>query len=140
MRSITSVATALSTRRLPIGDAALRAVVDRRSLAVIARNVAFGSAIGHVQLAPAMTATEQPGEQSFAPAHGTAARPALAVCVIADQALIPLERIPLDIALMVDRDQISQFDRSTRKPRTTCLRPFAILVLLVERPYAYAPA
>src|ERR1700722_7107505 len=43
------------------GDAALHAVVDQGSSAVIARDVTFGPAVGDVQLASAVAATEQPG-------------------------------------------------------------------------------
>src|SRR5271169_1326676 len=87
------------------GDAALHAVVDQGSSAVIARDVTFGPAVGDVQLASAVAATEQPGQQSLSPPHRAAARPALAVGVVVDQALIPLERIPTNIALMVVTDQ-----------------------------------
>ena len=43
------------------GDAALHAVVDQGSSAVIARDVTLGPAVGDVQLASAVAATEQPG-------------------------------------------------------------------------------
>ena len=80
-------------------------MVEESALAMIARDVAFGSAVGDMQLAPAMAATEQAGQQRFAAPHGAAARPALAVGVVADQALIPFEGVPADIALMVVADQ-----------------------------------
>ena len=87
------------------GDAALRPVVEEGALAVIARDVALRSAVSDMQLAPAMAAAEQAGEQGFPSPHGAPARPALAVGVVADQALIPLEGIPADITLMVVADQ-----------------------------------
>src|SRR5271169_2350423 len=80
-------------------------MVQERALTMIARDVALGSAIGNMELAPAMAATEQPGQQSFAAPHGAAARPTLSVGVVADQALIPLERVPADIPLMMVTDQ-----------------------------------
>ena len=52
-----------------------------------------------------MAAAEQAGEQGFPSPHGAPARPALAVGVVVDQALIPLEGIPADITLMVVADQ-----------------------------------
>ena len=83
---------------------------------MIARDIAFRSAVGDMQLPTAMAAAEQAGEQGFSPPHSTPARKALAVCVVLDQALIPLEGVPADITLMVIADQnipFRLFDRKT---------------------------
>ena len=58
-----------------------------------------------MQLSPATAAAEQASEQSFSPTHGAPAGKALAVGVVLDQALIPLEGVPADITLMVVADQ-----------------------------------
>jgi len=52
-----------------------------------------------------MAAAEQAGEQRFAAPHRSAAHEALAIGVIADQALVPLELGPANVALMVVQDQ-----------------------------------
>src|SRR5208283_2480929 len=100
------------------GDAALRPVVEECALAVIARDVALRAAVSDMQLSPAMAAAEQPGEQGFSSPHGAPARPALAVGVVLDQALIPLEGVPDDIPFMVVADQnvpFRLFDRKTAR-------------------------
>ena len=74
---------------------------------MIARDVAFCSSIGDMQLAPAMAAAEKASEQGFSPPHGASAHPVLAVGVILDQALIPLERVPADITFMMVAEQTS---------------------------------
>jgi len=58
-----------------------------------------------MQLAAAMTAPEQAGQQGFAPAHNAAAHEALAVGVVAEQALIPLELGPANVTLVMVEDQ-----------------------------------
>jgi len=103
---------------------------------VIAGHIALGSAIGDMKLAAAVAATEQSSQQGFAAPHRAAARPALSIGVVADQALIPFELVPADITLVMVADQTCQSGRSTRKPRTMRLRPFSIVTLLAERPNA----
>ena len=66
-------------------NAALGPVVDGSAPAVIARDVALRSAVGDMQLAPAMAAAEQASEQGFSSPHGAPARKALAVGVVLDQ-------------------------------------------------------
>ena len=72
---------------------------------MIARDVALRASIGDMQLAPAMAAAEQASEQGFSPTHGAPPEKALAVGVVLDQALIPLEGVPDDITLVVVADQ-----------------------------------
>ena len=52
-----------------------------------------------------MPAAEQAGEQRFAATHRSAAHEALAVGIVADQALVPLEIHPANVALVVVEDQ-----------------------------------
>ena len=68
-------------------DARLAAVIELAAPAVIAPGTAVRAAVGDVELAAAMTAAEQAGEQRFAAPHRSAAHEALAVGVLADQAL-----------------------------------------------------
>jgi hypothetical protein len=52
-----------------------------------------------------MAAAEQASEERFAAPHRSAAHEALAVGVVADQALVPLELGPSNVALVMVEDQ-----------------------------------
>src|SRR6478672_1079047 len=86
-------------------DARLAAVIEIAAPAVIAPGTAFLAAVGDMELAAAMAAAQETGEQGFAAPYRSAAHEALAVGVIADQALVPLELGPANVALMVVEDQ-----------------------------------
>ena len=62
-------------------------------------------AVADVKLPPAARAAEKTGQQRLAAADGAAAHEPLAVGVVGDQALVPLELGPGNIALMVILDQ-----------------------------------
>ena len=102
-RSITSVATARSIRMPPNEMQAIAAVIDVAAAAVIAAGIAVHAGVGDVQLATAMAAAQQAGEQRLAPAQRTAAHRVLAVGVVRDQAEVPLVVRPAQITLMVIR-------------------------------------
>ena len=70
---------------------ALAAVVELAAAAVIAARAAVRAAVGDVKLAAAMAAAEKAGKQRLAAPDRAAAHEALAVGVVGDQALIPLE-------------------------------------------------
>src|SRR3954449_5429620 len=86
-------------------DAPVPAMVEVAAPAVIAPGPAVRAAVGDMELAAAVAAAEQAGEQRFAAPHRSAAHEALAIGVIADQALVPLELGPANVALMVVQDQ-----------------------------------
>ena len=87
------------------GDAGLRPVVEVRAAARAARAEAARAAVGDVEPSPAMAAAQQAGEQRVAPADRAARHQAAAVGVVGDQALVPLELRPGDVALVVIHDQ-----------------------------------
>src|SRR3954462_7107581 len=80
-------------------------MVEVAAPAVIAPGAALRAAVGDVELAAAMAAAEQAGEQRFAAPHRSSAHEALAVGVVADQTLVPLELGPANVALVVVEDQ-----------------------------------
>src|SRR4051794_10925539 len=80
-------------------------MVEVAATAVIAPGAAVRAAVGDVELAAAMAAAQEAGEQRFAAPHRSSAHEALAVGVVADQALVPLELGPANVALVVVEDQ-----------------------------------
>jgi len=87
----------------------LSPMVDGSAAAMIARDIAPRSAVGDMQLATAMAAAEQAREQGLSAPYGAPAQKALAVGVVSDQALIPLEGVPANIPLMVVAHQNVSF-------------------------------
>ena len=84
---------------------AIAAVVEMAAPAVIAARAAVLAAVGDVQLAAAVAAAQQAGQQRLAPPDRAAAHEALAVGVVGDQPLVPLELRPANVALVVVADQ-----------------------------------
>src|SRR3982074_975826 len=73
-------------------DAARRAVVRAGAIAAVAAELA---AVGHMQLAAAMTTAQKSGQQQLsAPYRSLDRGAAFAGCVVGDHALIPLELVP----------------------------------------------
>src|SRR3954467_1343174 len=83
-------------------DAPVPAMVEVAATAVIAPGAALRAAVGDMELA---AAAQEAGEQRFAAPHRSAAHEALAVGVVADQTLVPLELGPANVALVVVEDQ-----------------------------------
>src|ERR1700747_1679868 len=96
----------------PDRDAPLRTVVRASAVARVAPNIA---AVVHVQLAPAVAAAEQSGQQHLTVAHGAFHNgAAFAHGIVRDHALIALELVPADVALVMIFDQnIAFIDRAT---------------------------
>src|SRR6516165_3002691 len=67
--------------------------------------VAMGLAVANAKLLAAPGTAEQAGQQGFSGAYSTAAQEPLAVGVIGDQLLVPLELGPGNVALVVVTDQ-----------------------------------
>ena len=86
-------------------DALIAAMVEMAATAVVTPGAAFGAAIGYMELAAAMAAAQQARQQRFAASDRSAAHEALAVGIVADQALVPLELGPTDIGAVVITDQ-----------------------------------
>lgn len=80
-------------------------MIDVGAAAVVAHAVAVGPAIGDVQPPPAMAAAQQAGQQRVAAADRATHHQAPAVGVVGDQALVPLELGPGDVALVVIHEQ-----------------------------------
>ena len=83
----------------------IAAVVEMAAPAVIAARAAVLAAVGDVQLAAAVPAAQQAGQQRLAAPDRAAAHEALAVGVVGDQPLVPLELRPANVALVVVADQ-----------------------------------
>ena len=96
----------------PDRDAPLRAVVRASAVARVAPDIA---AVVHVQFAPAVAAAEQSGQQHLTFAHGAVHHSAaFAHGIVRDHALIALELVPADVALVMIFDQnIAFIDRAT---------------------------
>src|SRR3954465_12287699 len=86
-------------------DAPVPAMVEGAATAVIAPGAALRAAVGDMELAAAVAAAQEAGEPRFAAPHRSAAHEALAVGVVADQTLVPLELGPANVALVVVEDQ-----------------------------------
>ena len=61
---------------------------------VISADDAIGAAVADMELAAAVTATEYPGQQRLAATYRAAHHEALAVGVVGNQTLVPLELGP----------------------------------------------
>src|SRR5215467_226867 len=96
----------------PDRDAPFRAVVRASAVARVAPDIA---AVVHVQLAPAVAAAEQSGQQHLTFAHGAFHHgAAFAHGTVRDHALIALELVPADVALVMIFDQnIAFIDRAS---------------------------
>src|SRR5271166_2011029 len=86
-------------------DAAIAAMVQGAALAMVAAGFAVRTSIGDMQLAAAMPAAQQTRQQCLAAADRPARHKTLAVSVIGDQALIPFELRPTEIAFMMVFEQ-----------------------------------
>jgi len=75
-------------------DAPIGAMVQMATAAVITARTAILAAVSDMELAAAVSAAEQAGEQCLATSNRPAAHKALAVGVVADQPLVPLELGP----------------------------------------------
>jgi len=117
-------------------DTGAAAVVHLAAAAVISTGTAVYAAVGDVKLATAMAAAEQSCKQRLAASDRTFAHEALPVGVVGDQSLIPLERAPGNVTLMVIVDQNLPSLRLRRKPRTIFLRPASMVTRLAVRPKA----
>ena len=87
------------------GDASIADMIEMAATTVVAANVTLRASIGDEQLAAAVAATQQAGQQRFTAPYRTTTHKALAIRVVADQALIPLELTPTDITIMVVKYQ-----------------------------------
>ena len=84
-------------------DAPLGAVIDERTLAVIAPRL---TAIAHVHLATAVAATQKAGEKQLpVPCRSSGDGASLAGRVVGDHPLVPLELGPGDVALVLVLEQ-----------------------------------
>src|SRR5207248_10544012 len=86
-------------------DVGSAAVVEITAPAVIAARTPVLAAVGDVQLATAMPAAQKAGQQRLAAPDRAAAHEALAIGIVSDQALVPLELCPADVALVMVGDQ-----------------------------------
>src|SRR6478609_2778010 len=80
-------------------------MVDLATAAMIAPDSTVRAAVGNVKFAAAVAATKKPREKAFAAADRATTHEAFSVGVVGDQALIPLELRPRNVALMVVLDQ-----------------------------------
>ena len=80
-------------------------MVDLATAAMITPNSAVRATVGNVKFATAVTATKEPCKKGLAAADRATTHEALPIGVIGDQALIPLELRPRNVALMVILDQ-----------------------------------
>jgi hypothetical protein len=76
------------------GDGPISAMVHEASLAVIPTRLAVRDAVSDMQFPAAMTATQKAGQERLTATDRAARHEALAVGVVGDQALIPLELRP----------------------------------------------
>src|SRR3954466_15543827 len=86
-------------------DAPVPAMVEVAATAVIAPGAALRAAVGDMELAAAVAAAQEAGEQRFAAPHRSSAHEASLLSVVADQTLVPLELGPANVALVVVEDQ-----------------------------------
>src|SRR5215813_15046264 len=80
-------------------------MIELTAPAVIAARAAILTAIGDMQLAATMPATQQTCQQRLAASDRPSAHEALAIGIMADQALVPVELSPVNIALVVIIEQ-----------------------------------
>ena len=86
-------------------DASIAAMVELTAAAVIAARTAVLSTIGDVELPAAMAATKETRQQRFAATDRPPAHEAPAIGIVADQALIPFELRPANVALVMIKNQ-----------------------------------
>src|SRR6185312_3049909 len=82
------------------GDAAVRTVIDHRTLTSVAQTVALGATVSNVELAPTVSTSQQASEKSSPVASGTTHKMSFHGCVLRDLTLIGLVLIPLDVSLV----------------------------------------
>src|SRR6185437_7259197 len=87
------------------GDATIRTMIDHRALAGIAQTVTVCTAIGDVELAPTVATSQKTRQQRSSVARWTAHELPLHSRVLRDLALVGVVFIPVDVALVMDRDQ-----------------------------------
>jgi hypothetical protein len=75
-------------------DARVRPVIDHGAATMVTAGVAVGAAVGDMQLAPAMAAAQEPGENELTFAQGATRIHAHTSGVVGDQVLVPLELRP----------------------------------------------
>ena len=80
-------------------------MIDEASPAMIPADITGRAAIGDVQLASAMTAAQETRQERLAAADRAARHETFAVGVVGDQALIPLELGPREIAFVMVQEQ-----------------------------------
>ncbi|KJB91053.1 hypothetical protein N826_30340 [Skermanella aerolata KACC 11604] len=86
-------------------DTAFRPMIDVGALAMVAGRTAVSATVGDMQLAAAMAATQQSGQERLSLADGSTDHQALAVGIVGDQALVPLILTPRDVSLVMAGDQ-----------------------------------
>src|SRR3954452_6424520 len=86
-------------------DAGVAAMVDLATPAVIAARAAVLAAVGDVQLATAMAASQQAGQQRLAAPDRAAAHETFAVGIVSDQSLVSLELRPANVTFVMVGDQ-----------------------------------
>jgi hypothetical protein len=87
----------------PERDAARATMIELAAAAVVTPGVAAFARIGDVKFAPAMAASQKPGQKSFATSYGAATGPELSCGVVRDQPLVPLVRVPSDVSAAAPR-------------------------------------
>src|SRR5215469_4269102 len=80
-------------------------MVEVCTLATVATDIALSPAVRCVQLAPAMAASEQTGQEPIAPIHRASDHQSLIAGIVGDQALVPLVFSPRDVSVMMIDDQ-----------------------------------
>ena len=99
--SVGRAATIPSSTRATISSISVRTI--RLRVADVAPGAC--TAIGDVKLAAAMATSKKAGEQRLATSHRAAAHEALTIGVVGDQALIPFELGPANVAFVTVDDQ-----------------------------------
>jgi len=84
-------------------------VVHLAAAAVVAADSAMRAAVRHMKPSTTVTAAKEPCEKGFNTADRATTHEALPVGVVGDQALIPLELGPVNVALVVVLDQSFPF-------------------------------
>ena len=80
-------------------------MIDLPTSAVVAACAAVRTAVGDVKLAAAKATSKKAGEQCLATSHRAATHEALTIGVVGDQALIPFELGPANVAFVTVDDQ-----------------------------------
>jgi hypothetical protein len=107
------------------GNAPIAAVIDLATAAVVAPRATILATVSDVEFATAMAAAKNTGEQGLAASHRTPTHEALAIGVVSDQTLIPLELGPANVTLVMVEDQslplTTIFAESAHDPLATAL-------------------